>query len=91
MRPVSLLRAIVAVLVASLVVSGTAVSQTLTSPPDGITVIGMGQATASPDSTLIQITLSGGEMYYGQPMMPQPGQHRAPPSARLSSPSWTRW
>ena len=72
MRPASLLHAIVLVLVASLVSGGSAVSQTLTSPPDGITVIGMGQASAAPDSTLVQITLSGGEMYYGQPMMPQP-------------------
>lgn len=71
MRSISLLRAIVAVLVASLVFGGSALSQTLTSPPDGITVIGMGQARATPDSTVIQITLSSGDMY-GQPAMPQP-------------------
>ena len=72
MRPVSLLRAIVTVLLASLL-PAAAFSQTLVSPPAGITVTGMGQASATPDSTLVQITLSGGDMYYGQPMMPQPG------------------
>lgn len=73
MRPVSLLRAIVTVLLASLLPGAAVFSQTLASPPAGITVIGMGQASATPDSTLVQVTLSGGDMYYGQPMMPQPG------------------
>lgn len=71
MTPVSLLRAIVTAIVASLVLGGPALSQSLTAPPEGITVIGMGQASAAPDSTIIQVTLSGAEMY-GPPIL-QPG------------------
>lgn len=59
MRPVFLLRAIVFSLVTSLLFSGFASSQT-NAPPEGITVTGQGQASAPPDSTTFQISLSTG-------------------------------
>ena len=71
MTPFSLLRAIITVLVTGLLLGGPALAQTLNTPPDGITVTGIGRASTAPDSSLIQIALSGGDMY-GQPPILQP-------------------
>jgi uncharacterized protein YggE len=58
-------RTIVVLLLANLALASSAVAQPF-SPPDGITVVGQGMASAPADSTLFRIGLSSG-MFPGEP------------------------
>lgn len=71
MRTVAVLRSIAAVLVTSLILGSPAFAQTTSPPPDGITVFGLGLASAPADSSTIQITVSSNN--YAPPMGTRPG------------------
>jgi uncharacterized protein YggE len=72
MRFPSLLRSTIAVLFASLIIGGPALAaQPVSAPPDGITVIGYGQASAPADASTLKIIVAS-EMF-GPPMAPEPG------------------
>lgn len=74
MRTASGLRSIVLVLVASLAASISPVAaQSSSPPPDGITVIGYGQASGPADTATLELIVSSMDFSMPMSMMPQPG------------------
>lgn len=74
MRPSRLLRSIVLVL-GTLLAMGPllATAQVSPPPPEGITVVGAGQATASADMATVHLYVSDQSMMMGPPTAPEPG------------------
>jgi uncharacterized protein YggE len=70
MRTLILIRSVIAVLIASILLAGPVIAQ-VPAPPQGITALGQGSATAPADRTTFQISFST-EMF-GPPTAPQPG------------------